>query len=165
MLRNKTYFLINIVGLSIAAGATLALSTLSRSAHELDVVWRLALFGVGMAVFQSANNSAIMGSVERRFLGLASGMMATMRTLGFGVGVALGAGLLAAAYAAATGGVPLPPGNTVPDPDAFVAGQSTALLVIAALCAAGVVTSLVRGAKRAPQPQAPKGAAAQGGSP
>lgn len=141
------------VGLAVAAVAAFALSTLGRTANEVDIVWRLALFGLGMALFQSPNNSAIMGAVARRHLGLASGMMATMRTLGFAVGVALGAGLLGVAYAAATGGIPLPPGNTGVDPDAFVTAQRLSFTVVAAICAVGIATSLIRSS--GPAPQAP----------
>jgi EmrB/QacA subfamily drug resistance transporter len=132
------------VGLGVASAAVFLLSTLSRSSNEVDIVWRLALFGLGMAVFQSPNNAAIMGAVERRHLGLAGGMLATMRTLGFAIGVAGSAALLAAAYAAATGGVPLPPGNTGFDKDAFVSAQQFSLLVLTVICAAGIAVSLGR---------------------
>lgn len=42
----------------------------------------LALIGFGFALFSSANTSAIMGSVEPRYLGVASGFSSSMRTLG-----------------------------------------------------------------------------------
>jgi MFS family permease len=42
----------------------------------------LGLLGFGFALFSSPNMSAIMGSVERRQYGLASGTVATMRLLG-----------------------------------------------------------------------------------
>jgi hypothetical protein len=129
--------------MALAAAACVALSTLTASSSEFDLVWRLGLFGGAMALFQSPNNSAIMGSVERRFLGLASGMMATMRTLGFALGVAGGAALLAVGYLAASG-APLPPADVRPDAGAFVSAQSFAFLVVAALCVAAVVASAVR---------------------
>ncbi|MCL7487049.1 MAG: MFS transporter [Desulfobulbaceae bacterium] len=46
------------------------------------VAGNLALLGFGFALFSSPNMSAIMGSVERRHYGLASGTVATMRLLG-----------------------------------------------------------------------------------
>ena len=42
-----------------------------------------------MGLFQSPNNSAIMGSAPRNRLGIASGMMALTRTLGQTTGIAL----------------------------------------------------------------------------
>ncbi len=49
----------------------------------------LALFGFGMGVFQAPNSSTIMGSVSRDRLGAASALMATVRQVGLGVGMAL----------------------------------------------------------------------------
>jgi len=40
------------------------------------------VLGLGFALFSSPNTNAIMGSVEKRFLGIASGAVATMRSLG-----------------------------------------------------------------------------------
>lgn len=42
----------------------------------------LALMGLGFSLFSSPNTNAIMGSVTPRHYGIASGFMATMRTLG-----------------------------------------------------------------------------------
>jgi len=46
------------------------------------IIGNLALLGFGFALFSSPNMSAIMGSVDRRQYGLASGTVATMRLLG-----------------------------------------------------------------------------------
>lgn len=46
------------------------------------IAGNLGLLGFGFALFSSPNMSAIMGSVERRQYGLASGTVATMRLLG-----------------------------------------------------------------------------------
>ena len=139
-------------GLALAALSLAALSTLDRASGDFDILWRLALFGGGMALFQSPNNSSAMGSVRPQLLGLASGMLATMRVLGLAVGVSLGALLLGLFYAAQTGGAPLPPGDVAPEAAAFVAGQRLKFLVIAAICAAGIATSLVRADRAAKSP-------------
>jgi EmrB/QacA subfamily drug resistance transporter len=141
------------IGLSLAALSVLTLSTLTGTATEFDLIWRFGAFGAGMALFQSPNNSSAMGSVPRPLLGLASGTLSTMRSLGLAVGVASGAILLSAFYAAQTGGVPLPTGDIAPDGAAFVGAQQLTFLTIAVVTAAGVVTSLVRGARaREPAP-------------
>ena len=49
-----------------------------------------------MGIFQSPNNSAIMGSVSRAHLGVASGLLSLTRTLGQTTGVALIGALWAA---------------------------------------------------------------------
>ncbi|WP_035247159.1 MFS transporter [Desulfogranum mediterraneum] len=46
------------------------------------IIADLALLGIGFALFSSPNMSAIMGAVEPRYYGLASGAVATMRLLG-----------------------------------------------------------------------------------
>jgi len=35
-------------------------------------MWRLAVFGIGNAIFQTPNNSAVMGGVPKNRLGVAS---------------------------------------------------------------------------------------------
>lgn len=51
----------------------------------------LLVIGTGFGFFSSPNTNAIMGSVERRFYGVASAMVSTMRLLGqtFSMGLAL----------------------------------------------------------------------------
>ncbi len=51
----------------------------------------LVVIGTGFGFFSSPNTNAIMGSVERRFYGVASAMVSTMRLLGqtFSMGLAL----------------------------------------------------------------------------
>ncbi len=70
------------------------MSQLPVSAGSADVVWRLALFGLGTGIFQSPNNSAVMGSVPRPHLGIASGILATMRNVGMVLGIAMGGAVL-----------------------------------------------------------------------
>jgi hypothetical protein len=115
-----------------------------------------------MALFQAPNNSSAMGAVARPLLGLASGFLSTMRSLGLAIGVATSALLLSAFYAAQTGGVPLPPGDVPPEAAAFVGAQALTFLVIAAVAGAGVVTSLVRGGPGAPQGVGPVTASSRG---
>ncbi|MHC1712220.1 MAG: MFS transporter [Solidesulfovibrio sp.] len=71
--------LLSSVGL-LAAAVTIASDT---------PIWllgcELTLIGMGFGIFITPNSTAIMGSVQRRQFGLASGMIATMRTLGMAV--------------------------------------------------------------------------------
>ncbi len=61
------------------------------------IVWRMALAGIGTALFVSPNNTAIMGAVAVHQRGIASGAVATARTLGMVFGVAL-AGTIFSAF-------------------------------------------------------------------
>jgi EmrB/QacA subfamily drug resistance transporter len=46
------------------------------------ILTSLVLYGIGIGIFASPNTNAVMGSVERKFLGVASGALGTMRTSG-----------------------------------------------------------------------------------
>jgi EmrB/QacA subfamily drug resistance transporter len=96
-----------------------------------------ALLGVGFGLFSSPNTNAIMGSVERRRFGTASGMVATMRMLGqmFSMGVAM---LLLAVF---VGRVQIAPDQH----DRMLVVMRTAFAVFALLCLGGVFASLARG--------------------
>ncbi len=55
----------------------------------VDIIPALALAGLGMGMFQSPNNSSIMGAVGAERLGTASAMIATSRQVGISLGMAL----------------------------------------------------------------------------
>jgi EmrB/QacA subfamily drug resistance transporter len=61
--------------------------------------------GIGMGVFQSPNNSAIMSSVPREYSGVASGILTLTRLLGQISGVAVLGSVWAARVAAQVGGL------------------------------------------------------------
>jgi len=54
-----------------------------------DIILALALAGLGMGMFQSPNNSSIMGAVREDRFGTASAMIATSRQVGISLGMAL----------------------------------------------------------------------------
>lgn len=78
---------ISLLGLGFMFVGCLAISTLNASTTDLDYMIRVAPFGVGLGLFQSPNNSAILGSAPRDRLGIASGLLALSRTLGQTTGV------------------------------------------------------------------------------
>ncbi len=82
-----------IAGTTLCAAALVAMAFLPVYAPALAVGWRLALFGLGTGIFQSPNNSAVMGSVPRPHLGIASGILSTARNTGMAMGIAA-AGLI-----------------------------------------------------------------------
>lgn len=79
---------ITVLGLAILLVGFLAVSTLGLETTALGYVLRFLPIGVGIGVFQSPNNSAVMGAVPRERLGIASGLLAITRTLGQSVGIA-----------------------------------------------------------------------------
>ena len=82
------------LGAGTCAVSLFLMGRLPVSAGPADVVWRLALFGLGTGIFQSPNNSAVMGSAPRARLGTASGILGTMRSVGMFLGIAVGGAVL-----------------------------------------------------------------------
>jgi EmrB/QacA subfamily drug resistance transporter len=77
------------VGLFLAGVSLFSFIGLKADSSYADVVFRLIILGVGVGMFSSPNTSSIMGSVSGKNLGVAAGVLATMRNLGMGIGVAL----------------------------------------------------------------------------
>lgn len=69
-------------GMAITVLGVFLFRMLDADSAVLAIIANLVLLGFGFALFSSPNMSAIMGSVEKRHYGLASGVVATMRLLG-----------------------------------------------------------------------------------
>jgi MFS family permease len=80
---------ITLIGLLIVIGGCWSISTLSSDTTVFGYLLRVAPFGLGFGIFQSPNNSAIMGSAPPERLGVASGLLALSRNLGTTTGLPL----------------------------------------------------------------------------
>ena len=80
---------IALIGLAVTGVACLFISTLSADTSTVGYIVRLLPFGLGLGLFQSPNNSAIMGAAPRERLGVASGLLALSRNLGQVIGIPL----------------------------------------------------------------------------
>jgi len=76
------------LGLTLTALAVFSFTLLTPSANDLDILWRQVVLGMGISFFNPANNSAIIGSLPREKVGLASSFLALSRNLGLVIGVA-----------------------------------------------------------------------------
>lgn len=90
--------LISSFGLVIVFIGFYTASTLTADTSIMGYIVRLFPAGLGMGIFQSPNNSSIMGAVPKEHLGIASGMISVSRTLGQTVGTSV----LAAVWAGRT---------------------------------------------------------------
>jgi EmrB/QacA subfamily drug resistance transporter len=72
----------------LALGAFL-LSRLTQHSSMGSLIAGVLIAGFGIGIFVPPNNSMLMGAVPRSRRGIASGILATSRTVGMGVGVAL----------------------------------------------------------------------------
>ena len=134
-------------GMFIMAAGLLLMSTLTATSSAAEVVAWFVILGVGMGLFSSPNTSAIMGCVEGDRLGVASGTLSTMRTVGQSMSLAIMGALIATAsstelVSALFMGAPLPPGTADED---FIRGMALAFRVSAGIAVAGALASLARG--------------------
>jgi DHA2 family multidrug resistance protein-like MFS transporter len=83
------------VGMAVFATGLALLALMPAQPGSADMVWRMALCGVGFALFQSPNNHTIVTTAPLHRSGAASGMLGTARL----TGQTLGAVMLAAIYA------------------------------------------------------------------
>jgi len=143
-------------GLTISCIGLVLISQLTAQSSIFDIVWRLVFTGVGQAIFQSPNNSALLGSVPRDMQGSASGFLATGRTMGQSLSVAL-AGAIFAGLGGSAAGQALtmhPAAHQVTAlQQTFAHSFQVAFLVSAAIAAIGVFTSLVRGKEERKRPE------------
>jgi EmrB/QacA subfamily drug resistance transporter len=137
------------VGLAICCVGLVFISQLNAQSSIFDIIWRLVLTGAGQALFQSPNNSALLGSAPREQQGSAAGFLATGRTMGQSVSVAL-AGAIFAGLGGSTAGAILASGHAHGAQasalqQTFAHSFQITFLVCAAIAFIGVFTSLVRG--------------------
>lgn len=139
--------ILSSLGLAIGSVGLYFLSNLRPPLSAFDIVWPLVVTGFGQALFQSPNNNAIMGSVPRHRLGIASGFLATVRVLGQGFSVAL-AGAIFTSLGGAKAGALLIQHRTQPVgqlQDTFVHAFHVAMITCMIIATIGVFTSLLRG--------------------
>jgi MFS family permease len=91
-------------GLLVMMAGLLLAGTLTADVSVVGYLLRVGLIGLGFGVFQSPNNSAIMGAAPRSQLGVASGLLALSRTLGQTAGITLMGALFAGLAIAAGAG-------------------------------------------------------------
>jgi MFS family permease len=104
------------------------------------IVVGLILIGFGLALFSSPNTNAVMSSIERKFYGVASGILGTMRTTGnmFSMGIVM---LIFSLYIGRTQITP----SYYP---LFIKSVKSAFIIFTSLCLAGIFASLPRGRVR-----------------
>ncbi|TDA25404.1 MAG: MFS transporter [Archaeoglobi archaeon] len=124
------------IGMALTSISLFLFSTLdSRTQIEFVLVY-LFLIGIGFGLFTSPNTNAVMSSVEKRFYGLASATLATMRV----IGQAMSMGIVIIIFALTIGNARI--SENIPD---FIIAMKSAFAVSAILCLIGVFASLARG--------------------
>ncbi len=132
--------MISSIGMALTAVALFMFALLNSQTTLEYVVGILVLIGFGFALFSSPNMNAIMCSVERKFYGVASGMVGTMRLMGQMVSM----GIATLVFAILIGRVQITP-EYYP---LFLSSVNISFIIFAALCFLGMCVSLSRGRLR-----------------
>ena len=111
------------------------------------IVAALMILGLGYAFFSSPNTNAIMSSVDKKYLGIASGMVATMRSLGQVLSMAIAM----FCFSIFIGAKDITPAIY----PALIESTVVAFLVFTLLCIVGVAASYVRGSIHSPSVSTP----------
>ncbi|MCP3952238.1 MAG: MFS transporter [Desulfobacterales bacterium] len=127
-------------GMTLTALGLLLFVFINEATPILWIVGTLVMLGFGFALFSSPNMSAIMGSVEKRFFGIASGTVATMRLLGQMTSMAIAM----VVFSIFIGREEISPANY----DLFLQSVQVCFTISTILCATGVFFSFSRGKLR-----------------
>ncbi len=140
------------LGLS-ATGAFLLAANLTESSSALFIVFAMMLQSCGMALFNSPNNSSVLGAVERSQYGVVASLTQLVRNSANVTSIAIATTIVVVTMA--TYGVE--PSLDAVSPsvaDAFVAGLKWAFLVMGAMLAIGICLVVIRGERRRPESSA-----------
>jgi EmrB/QacA subfamily drug resistance transporter len=126
-------------GMGLTATGLIMLCFVNETSPILLIISLLIIMGIGFAFFSSPNSNAIMSSVEKKHLGVASGVVGTMRMVGqmLSMGIAM---MLLALYLGQEAIVP----ETY---SGLIKGMKTGFAIFSVLCILGIFASLARNRK------------------
>jgi EmrB/QacA subfamily drug resistance transporter len=127
--------LVAATGMIFDCAALIMLIFLGNSSAIWYVILALAVYGIGIGLFVSPNTTAIMGSVETRMLGVASGTLGTIRT----AGMMLSMGIVMILFSLYIGQVEI----TQAYYPQFLSSVRVGFIIFAALGAGGVIAQLM----------------------
>ena len=127
------------IGMGITASGLILLCFITEATPDYFIVLLLLLMGIGFGLFSSPNSNAIMSSVEKRHLGVASGVVGTMRMVGqmMSMGIAM---MLISLYI----------GERTINPSTYpglISAMRTGFVIFSILSVLGIFASLARHGK------------------
>ncbi len=128
------------LGMVVTAVALVFFIFLGEATSLLYIIGTLMILGVGLALFSSPNTNAIMSSVDKKYYGIASGMLATMRVMGQNMSL----GITMVVFALVIGNVQI----TSEYYPQFLMSSRAIFFILSVLCGFGVFFSMARGKMR-----------------
>ncbi|MBS0011227.1 MAG: MFS transporter [Bacteroidales bacterium] len=126
-------------GIGMTAIGIFALTFIQQATSLVYIVCILAFNGLGYALFSSPNSNAIMSSVGKKHLGVASGMLGTMRLIGQTTSLGIAMMLISINM----GDEKINPENF----DQLLKTIRTGLIIFAVICIPAIFASLARNRK------------------
>jgi len=126
-------------GMGLTATGLIMLCFVNETSSIYMIISLLTIMGIGFALFSSPNSNAIMSSVEKKHLGVASGVVGTMRMVGQMLSMGIAMMLLAVYIGQEAIGPTTYPG--------LIAGMRTGFMIFSVLCILGIFASLARNIK------------------
>jgi MFS family permease len=124
------------IGMGLTAIGLFLLCFVTQASPVYIIVALLTLMGIGFGLFSSPNSNAIMSSVEKRDLGVASAVVGTMRM----VGQMLSMGIAMMLISLFIGKQTITP-STYPG---LLSGMKTGFVIFSILSVLGIIASLAR---------------------
>ena len=144
--------LLTLMGLGCSAtGAFLLSGNLNESSSVVFIVLMLMLQSCGMALFNTPNNSSVLGAVDRMQYGVVASLTQLVRNSANVTSIAIATTIVVVTMA--TYGVE--PSLDAVSPsvaDAFVAGLKWAFLIMGIMIAVGIGLVILRGERKRPEP-------------
>ena len=128
------------LGMGLTALGLMLLIFLNSQTVLIYIIASLIILGFGFALFSSPNMNAIMGSVDKRFYGIASALVGTMRLLGQMVSM----GMVTLIFALFIGRVQI----TAQYYSMLINSIRVVFIISFCLCVCGIFFSLCRGRMR-----------------
>lgn len=122
-------------GMAVSVVGLFVLSFIEIDTSLVFIIVALAILGLGFGLFSSPNTNMVMSSVERRFYGVASATLGTMRTTGMMFSMAI-ASLSVHVF---VGNQKINNSNI----DSFIHSSKLIFVIFTILCIIGVFSSLV----------------------
>jgi len=128
------------IGMGITASGLILLCFIKEDTPDYFIVLLLLLMGIGFGLFSSPNSNAIMSSVEKRYLGVASGVVGTMRMIGQMMSMGIAMMLLSLYIGKQTINHATYPG--------LISAMRTGFIIFSILSVLGIFASLARHGKQ-----------------
>lgn len=137
--------ILSSVGMGVMAAGLFLLSRLEVDTPNSYIIIAMAVTGFGSALFQTPNNSAVMGSVPAVSRGVASGMLATARNIGMVFGVGLSGTLFTLFAGQAPGQAAEGIAGLIAQKASFIYALRLTFIVASSVAVAAMAASLTKG--------------------